>query len=281
MGNNSGNNSGPDDTNIFEDETYDPVVAQRFELLKRATPPAVEPASPEAAPGVDATSGSDRRRFLLATAAAAALLVAAVAAFVVAGNGDSVEVAGDVDSSEEAADGVGDESDQDAVPTTVPPPDADGSTTTAMLVSTDSVETASSAETSPDETSVPTEPPETSETTSAENPPTNPETTIPADGDLVTIRGVITEVMLDCNSHLILKDNGEVEQSDAIMCDGGNFIVVDGNQISTTSGFVPADMAFNNHPDWIKPGLQVTVTAFRERAGWLHLNCDECRIRRG
>ncbi len=100
----------------------------------------------------------------------------------------------------------------------------------------------------------------------------NPET--------VAVRGTVTEVFTDCVSRLVLTETGQVVETGPISCDGGSFIVVDGNRVFTSSGYTSADLAFDKHPSNLKPGMDVLVTAVRRGgSGPLTLDCDSCRIR--
>jgi hypothetical protein len=286
-------------------EPFDPVIAERFGLLDRVDPPdpvvGLRPSKTTTLPTVD----SDRSRFLLAVAAAVALLVMAAGAFIASSGGDeSIDVAGDMAS--ESGDELSTRSTTNATlsveprvsdretTTSAPPADSDKPSPSDSVVNPTQVdqtasstvpETGKTTETGPTtvpETTVPkTTVQETTvpETTDPET--TDPKSTLPPEAELVTIRGVVTEVMLDCQVHVILNEDGTTNTTGPVICDGGNFIVVDGIRISTSSGYVPVEMAFNNHPEWLRPGLQVTVIAVQDPGGWVHVNCEACSITRG
>lgn len=103
---------------------------------------------------------------------------------------------------------------------------------------------------------------------------------VPGDGQLVTVAGIVTEVFLDCQSWMVLNEDGDAEHRGGISCDGGSYIVVDGTRIQTSSGFVSADMAFDQHPVELQPGTFVTVTAVKGPFGGLTLDCSRCGVRR-
>ena len=108
-------------------------------------------------------------------------------------------------------------------------------------------------------------------------PETRPTTIDDGRGETVTIRGVVTEVFTDCQSRLVLNDDGEVVRVGPVSCDGGSHIVVDGIRIQTSSGFVPAEMYFDRHPRDLLPGTQVRVVAVRLSYGH-SLDCDRCGV---
>lgn len=287
----------------FDVDAHDPVVAEQFELLNGVTPP--DPVVVERPMVAGATALAGRRSFVLATAAAAAVLVIGLAAFAVSRGGDTVDVAGELPTADET-DGASEPGDTDGdvgelvVSTTT----SDAAEEALDLAPDDDAEDAGDA--SDDDQSEPgsddgdasddsdNSNDDNSEPGDSDAPSTDDEATPLPDngtgkdssvddrvGQVVTIRGVITEVMLDCNSHVKLNEKGEIVNDGAVMCDGGNFIVVDGRTVFTTSGYVAESMAFNKHPEWIKPGQRVVVTAMQEPGGWTHLDCDRCQIRMG
>jgi len=292
--------TGHNNPDVADLDPFDPVIAKRFELLDRVDPPdpvvALRPSTATTLPPPE----SDRSRFLLAVAAAAVLLIVAAGAFLFASPGDEdIDVAGDLvsESGAELSTTATTAATLSVEPrvsdreTTTTPPQADSDnpvpsnsvpnpTQVDQNSSSTVPETGETKETGP--TTVPeTTIPETTVPKTTVPETTVPRNTLPPEAELVTIRGVVTEVMLDCQGHLTLNEDGTIDTSGAIMCDGGNFIVVDGTRISTSSGYVPAEMAFNNHPEWLRPGLRVTVTAVRDSGGWVHVNCDACGVRRG
>ena len=129
-------------------------------------------------------------------------------------------------------------------------------------------------------TPVKTTPTETVATTA---PPTTTSTTAPVtqDGSVTTIRGLLTVVFTDCQSRLVLNDSGEVENVGPVSCDGGSYIVVDGNRIQTSAGFVASDAYWDRHPSNFQPGQTVVVTAFAHANGRLDLSCSQCSVRWG
>ncbi len=287
--------------NPLDVDAHDPVVAAQFELLNGVTPP--DPVVVERPMVAGATASSGRRSFVLATAAAAAVLVIGLAAFAVSrGGGDTVDVAGELPTADDT-DGASEPGDTDGdvgelvVSTTT----SDAAEEALDLASDDDAEDAgdgsdddqSEAGSDDDDASVDSD--DDNSEPGDSDPPSTDDEAIPLPdngtgkdssvddrvGQVVTIRGVITEVMLDCNSHVKLNEKGEIVNDGAVMCDGGNFIVVDGRTIFTTSGYVAESMAFNKHPEWIKPGQRVVVTAMQEPGGWTHLDCDRCQIRMG
>ncbi len=102
----------------------------------------------------------------------------------------------------------------------------------------------------------------------------------PGDGQLVTVTGIVDEVFSDCEAWLVLNENGEAEHRGGVSCDGGSFIVVGGNRIQTSSGYVSAEMAFDKHPAALQPGKFATVTAVKGPYGGLTLDCDRCGVGR-
>jgi len=264
--------------------------------------------------------GADRwRRTALVGAAAAVVVVAGLAAFTFGGGDGETgpglveagpaagtdEVDGSTDASIEATttDDEGDGSDRfdgsssEAITVEVPTEDggsdssggADdgeaGSTTTSSVPSTTATSetTATTATTAADDGGDDGDPGDSDElipknTTIPERPTGS--IVNPGDGQLVTVTGIVDEVFSDCEAWLVLNENGEAEHQPGVSCDGGSFIVVGGNRIQTSSGFVAAEMAFDKHPDALQPGKFVTVTAINGPYGVLTLDCDRCGIGR-
>lgn len=112
-----------------------------------------------------------------------------------------------------------------------------------------------------------------------------PVTSFPADGpDRITvIRGMLTEVFTDCQSHLVLDDNNQVVPMSTVSCDGGSYIVVDGKTVRTSSGFVSSDRYYDRHNSLMRPGKQVVVSAVPSEllADTWTLNCASCSITGG
>jgi len=261
-----------------------------------------------------------RSGLIMATAAAAVVVLIGLSALVVASrnSGSDVEAAtaagiasdrADADSAlddegeaptseavrstEERASGAVADADQAALDLSDEAPTTTGRDVTANLKDTTTVPPT----TEQVETTVVTEPP-TSETTS--KPPSTPLVTMPpvtepkgetttspptskpdSAKETVVIRGKVNEVFTDCQSRLVLNQEGKVESLGPISCDGGSYIMVDGIRIQTSSGYVPAEMAFNKHPDNLRPGQQVMVVAmpYPDGGGLLTLDCDSCRVR--
>lgn len=100
------------------------------------------------------------------------------------------------------------------------------------------------------------------------------------DGEMITVAGIVSEVFRDCQSWLVLNEDGEAEHRGGVSCDGGSYIIVDGNRIQTSSGYVAAGMAFDKHPADLQPGKFVVVTAVDGPYGGLTLDCDRCGVGR-
>ncbi len=98
-------------------------------------------------------------------------------------------------------------------------------------------------------------------------------------GPVTVIRGILTEVFTDCQSHLVFTQDGTVESLSPITCDGGSYIVVDGRRIRTSAGFVPEEDYFDKHPEDLTPGDSVMVQARENDGGELSLDCDPCSVR--
>lgn len=116
-----------------------------------------------------------------------------------------------------------------------------------------------------------------------------PPTTEPSDDEqggesaaTTRISGVVTEVMTDCASHLVLGADGSVENAGAVTCDGGSFVIINGTRIYTSSGYVPAELAFDKHSSKLRPGMSATVIAAPiTDGGPLGLRCDACSLQIG
>lgn len=112
-----------------------------------------------------------------------------------------------------------------------------------------------------------------------------PVTSFPADGpdQMIVIRGMLTELFTDCQAHYVLGSGGGVELRDAISCDGGSYVVVDGKTIQTSAGFSPAGQYYDRHDPALRPGQQVVVsaTAASQTSAALTLNCRQCGIALG
>ena len=145
--------------------------------------------------------------------------------------------------------------------TTIPGDDGDRTTVTFSTETTDLFITTVNKDKQPSETIWPQDP--------------NAEAT-----STVSIRGLVTEVFTDCQSHLVLNEAGQVVDGGPVSCDGGSYVVVDGTKVFTSSGFTSADLAFDKHPRNMKPGLQVAVvaTAIGGAGGPLGLACSTCQI---
>lgn len=100
------------------------------------------------------------------------------------------------------------------------------------------------------------------------------------DGQLITISGIVTEVFRDCQSWMVLNEDGVAEPRSGVSCDGGSFIVVDGRRIQTSSGYVAAEMTFDKHPAELQPGTFVVVIAVNGPYGGPTLDCDRCGVGR-
>ncbi|MEM7322362.1 MAG: hypothetical protein AAF531_04685 [Actinomycetota bacterium] len=115
--------------------------------------------------------------------------------------------------------------------------------------------------------------------------PDVPDTTMPADGpdQMVIIRGVLTELFTDCRAHYVLGGDGSVTQLNAVSCDGGSYVVVDGTRIQTSAGYVPAGQYYDRHDPALRPGQRVVVsaTAAPQTPAALTLNCGQCGIALG
>ncbi|MEL6984692.1 MAG: hypothetical protein AAFO29_19855 [Actinomycetota bacterium] len=250
-------------------------------------------------------SNGPRSPVLLAVAAAAAV-IAGVSVFALSGGGSGPELveAGPAgaegeelavtttrpaDGSDADADTDAGESDDgaagDAEPMTVEVPDetaaevtpTTGTTLPPTSASTDTVP--SSTEATDDDTTDDTVDAIPLDTT-IPGRPTGSVVDPSKAGEMATLSGPVTEIFTDCQSWLVLNEDGEAEHRNDISCDGGSFITVQGQRIQTTSGFVPAELAFDKHPVGLQPGDAVVVTAIHGPYGGLTLDCDSCGISR-
>lgn len=337
----------------FDEDTdpldgYDPIVAERFEVLDRVTPPAVAepgaagtrahaaplrrvepgrgsgrngPVGPQIAARPAGEPRIDRRSpWYIGAAAASLLVVAGVALFALASRGGDQDVeASDGDGTETSAtdDATGDDQEGQADSLTVELPANDAGEGDEGIQSSDPAggEAAQPAEDTGDDqggaavdgssqsaaTTGSTEAPVTStvtvesETTTTTAVPTTTTTTNDATETtpswslvenqerVVVVRGMVTEVHTDCQSRLVLNEQNQVESVGPVNCDSGSYIIVNGNRIQTSSGYVAADDHFDKHMMGLKPGQSVTVTALPSgRAGGpLTLDCPMCGIRLG
>ncbi len=288
-----------DHTDDVHDGDFDPVVAERFRVLERVTPPGATLKRMAVAPTGRRAFGPDwsgpRTRFLTAVAACVGLLAVGAIAIVAANAGDEtgdVDVAGEaaeVDVAVTAGGTAGGVAADSSAPLVV---EGDPATsTTVHSTATTVADDANSGDTDEADVAVgeAQEPPETTDlvTTTTEKETTPPtEEPPPDDGgesgsDKISIRGVVTEVFTDCSSRLVLNEAGEVVQGGPVTCDGGSYITVDGTRIFTSSGFTSADLAYDKHPVNLKPGQEVAVTAapIGGAGGPLGLACDTCRVR--
>lgn len=99
--------------------------------------------------------------------------------------------------------------------------------------------------------------------------------------DVKIITGIVREIHLDCNPRTYLNEDNEVVIDDGpILCDAGTFVKVNDTRIQTASGFVPAELAFDKHPEGLKLGDEVTAFAAANEfaPGEFTLNCDKCRM---
>ncbi len=122
---------------------------------------------------------------------------------------------------------------------------------------------------------------ETPDEPTDEIPPPTTEPVDPVPADTTRISGVVTEVLVDCQSHQVLGDSGQVEDTGAVTCDGGSFIVVNGTRIFTSAGYTAAEFYWDKHNSKLRPGVSVSVVAAPIAGGPLGLACDECGVRIG
>jgi len=100
-------------------------------------------------------------------------------------------------------------------------------------------------------------------------------------GSNTDIQGIITRIDRESQAALILDDNGDVvEESGAIIADGGWAITVNDQRIQTSSGFVMAEFAFSYNISELSPGDTVTVKAYTDANDFTSLNCSDCLIKK-
>lgn len=101
--------------------------------------------------------------------------------------------------------------------------------------------------------------------------------TQPKTGTIGVVSGVVTEVFQDCGSHLVL-ENGRVVERGAVICDGGSYIVVDGETIRTSAGFTVAEEYYDVDISNLTPGDNVEVYYVTNELGVNELDCNDCTI---
>lgn len=177
----------------------------------------------------------------------------------------------------EASGGSDDPSEEGTPPSTEENQTASSTATTST---TDSSSVTSGNDTAAEDTST-TAPVTTTSTTTTTS--TSLWTSVnPGKDGMLTIRGTLTEILTDCQSHLRLDSEGQVVEVSPVSCDGGSWIVVDGNRIQTSSGFVSEDQAFDRHDPSLRPGRQVVVVAVSPPGvARLSLDCPVCRVNGG
>lgn len=92
-----------------------------------------------------------------------------------------------------------------------------------------------------------------------------------------TVSGTVTLVAPDCGNKRYFVDGEVVEDNAPAVCDGGDYIVVSGVRIQTSSGMVSKG-AYDNSVNNIRPGDTVTVTYYSDDNGDNHTNCPTCGI---
>lgn len=273
------------------DDPFDPLVAERFELLERLDPPQLDLTTVATTSPVAVL---DRRRWnrgrVLAVAAALIVVAVASAAVLVSGGQRSeiaaseaadstdssirssgsqtgatttvLEVVGTDDSNDDTSDGTDDGAGDGE---TAPAGSGEAATTGSTEAPTSSTET------------------ETTPSTTAPSNGTDPTSTsvslIPEEEGIVTLTGVVTAVFSDCESHLVLDDGDEVRSLGPVSCDGGSWIEIDGTRIRSSSGYTASDQAWDRHWRGLQPGVRATVTAAGANGrGQLNLDCPVCGI---
>ena len=291
----------------IDDDPWDPIVAERFALLDRATPPTRQHGLGSAATSAEAIPVRDRARTPWVMAVASSIVVLAglsVVALSDRGGGTGIEATDDqaglqstgrLQTADEDARGQG--STSSLVVSVDPAPGADAPSSTGSptgdgsdrpgAVTTEVPEPSDTATTA--STAAPTPGPVSTAPTSGTVAPTTTTTSrstsmsvslIPEKDAVTTVRGTATEVFTDCRSHLALDDQGAVVNRSPVSCDGGSWVVVDGNRIQTSSGFVSSDQAYDKHLADLQPGQSVTAVALRTARG-LTLECVQCGLRLG
>ncbi len=91
-----------------------------------------------------------------------------------------------------------------------------------------------------------------------------------------TVSGQVNEVFEDCSRRRVFKD-GEIVDKQDISCDGGSYLIVEGVQVYTSSGYTSAESYFEYDISNIDPGdmLQVTYDRGEFRNT---INCGQCNI---
>lgn len=161
-----------------------------------------------------------------------------------------------------AAESTGDNPGVESTIADATPPDEDESTPPTM---------------DPDEVLTP--PTTTGEVVTPDVPPTS---MVPDGADrMIIIRGTLTELFTDCQAHYRLAADGSVELAEAVTCDGGSYVVVDGNRVQTSAGYVPGNQYYNRHNPNLRPGQRVVVSAVASNQRSLTLACSQCGIALG
>ncbi|MEM9566132.1 MAG: hypothetical protein AAGA93_26160 [Actinomycetota bacterium] len=277
-----------DSSRPLDDEPFDPEVAERFRLLERLDPPAIDlrAAAPRPVSLVERRStGSGRGRVLAIAAALVVIGATSAAVFLSSGERSSgveaIEAATVEDTT--ATDDVTERDDSPTTTLVVTGGDdesggdaasggAAGDAGSEASDSTGSTETPATTETTVTTT------PSVTEDTSSPTTPSTTGTAVPAD-EVITITGELTEVFTDCASHLVVAPGGQIRSIGEISCDGGSWIKVDGRMIRTSSGFTTRDQVFDRHLADLQPGQQVTVAAIAlSGQGLFSLGCPTCGI---
>jgi len=172
--------------------------------------------------------------------------------------------------------------DDSSTPAEEEPTTSEMQPTSSTLPSTSAPETTSA---SPSESTASSEVETPATIIADESPLTLPAapTTPPTTGsdnwiDLLIFEGLVTEVFTDCQSRWILNDRNEPEQVGPVSCDGGSHIIVDGQRIQTSSGYMGIGSAFNRHPRTLRPGMVAKVVAVGHANGIVSLDCAQCSV---
>ncbi len=273
------------------DDTFDARVAERFADLDRLEPPEITPSSiagPRLADHAGPGRRSTGRLVLAAVAASVGILGASVGLLALRGPDDSETVATDDGledgtegtterspnreprADEGPSDGLGDGDENDVIEVETSPSSSTASSTTSLDRSTSSPSTTSAVT--------------TTESGSASTVTTTvtTATTEPDGSALQVIQGTVTAVFTDCQQHLVLTEDGEIDDSGPVSCDGGSWVIIDGTRIGTASGYVSGpEYVYNHHIGDLLPGEQATAVAATNSYGALNLNCEACSLRRG
>ena len=271
----------------FDNETYDARVAERFAELDRLEAPELF-AQAAVSPRVTGTVPSRRRpvdTWVLAAAAATIALLGVFAVFVGVWDGDG-----------NGAESVAADRELDEAPLDLDE-EATGEASTEGEGGADGVEATPSvtADSGASDTTVPTTATTEAPTTTTNTTTTEPTTTakdvitVPyspptaSDGTVLTVvSGTVTEVFTDCYQHLILTEDGGVDDSGPVTCDGGSWVVINGIRIGTASGFVRSDDdVYDKHLRDLQPGDLASAIAIPTANGALNLNCEGCDLHRG